>query len=700
LNTRFTAVVAAAAALLGCTSIPEGRSAVNAVEASGADRVSEDDILEHIATTKTSRFLGVARGILYEYSVFDRFVLERDLARVERYYRARGFYQARVRAGRVYSIDDRHVRIEIVVTEGPLTYVRNVRIEGLEASPPIITAALLEKRKDLLETGDAFDEDVFSQAEVALQRVLTDHGYAAAEVRRHARVSLPHNYADLSFHVTTGELSRFGTVKIVGLGKIPEGPVRRALDITEGDPYSTDALEDARQAALDLGVFRSVEIVPQFRADRKTQTVVPLLVRVDPADLKAVRLGVGAELDVLRADLHLLTGWEHRNFFGGLRRFSVDFEPGVVFYPTRLPSLQSPTNYLPEAELRLKLEQPGFIEARTQGFVEGQLDIYPVIIATEVDTAAPILGYRTLLGATGARRRFGRLQTRLTYQLQDNAPFTYAGALDEDLTSVLLSYVSLRTGFDLRDNPVQPRKGLFLDNLFEFAGLGGDAVDLKIRPEVRGYVPIGKKPSLALRGTIGLLFPLNYADTLQMNAALGQPPPGVDRSEWVRDTQIVYFRAFFSGGPNSNRGYPLAGVGPHGVAPFLVPNLASQQIELACTENNPAFDARCTVPLGGLTLWEASTEVRFPMSDVFSFTTFCDASDVSQAEVDFRFDRPHLSCGLGGRYGTPVGPIRLDIGYRIPGLQVLVPDVPPSEGDPGEILGLPIAINVGVGEAF
>ena len=33
------------------------------------------------------------------------------------------------------------------------------------------------------------------------------------------------------------------------------------------------------------------------------------------------------------------------------------------------------------------------------------------------------------------------------------------------------------------------------------------------------------------------------------------------------------------------------------------------------------------------------------------------------------FDRPHLSCGAGARYDTPVGPIRLDIGYRIPGAQ-------------------------------
>jgi outer membrane protein insertion porin family/translocation and assembly module TamA len=67
--------------------------------------------------------------------------------------------------------------------------------------------------------------------------------------------------------------------------------------------------------------------------------------------------------------------------------------------------------------------------------------------------------------------------------------------------------------------------------------------------------------------------------------------------------------------------------------------------------------------------------------------------------VTFRFDRLHLSCGLGGRYETPVGPVRLDLGYRIPGMQVLGPD-DSGEGIPPTLFGAPIAVHVGIGEAF
>jgi hypothetical protein len=64
--------------------------------------------------------------------------------------------------------------------------------------------------------------------------------------------------------------------------------------------------------------------------------------------------------------------------------------------------------------------------------------------------------------------------------------------------------------------------------------------------------------------------------------------------------------------------------------------------------------------------------------------------------MGFRW-RPHLSTGMGLRYATPIGPVRLDVGYRVPGMQA--PDLP-DEGNPKTIFGAPIAISLGIGEAF
>jgi outer membrane protein insertion porin family/translocation and assembly module TamA len=70
---------------------------------------------------------------------------------------------------------------------------------------------------------------------------------------------------------------------------------------------------------------------------------------------------------------------------------------------------------------------------------------------------------------------------------------------------------------------------------------------------------------------------------------------------------------------------------------------------------------------------------------------------VSQGREWDSFLRPHTACGVGPRYDTPIGPIRIDLAYRIPGLQNMTNRV---EGIPRDLLGLPINISFGIGEAF
>ena len=65
------------------------------------------------------------------------------------------------------------------------------------------------------------------------------------------------------------------------------------------------------------------------------------------------------------------------------------------------------------------------------------------------------------------------------------------------------------------------------------------------------------------------------------------------------------------------------------------------------------------------------------------------------------FTYPHLSPGIGLRYATPVGPVRLDVGYRVPyGQELGQRQLPEDKGSQTNILGLPIAVQFGLGEAF
>ena len=685
---------------LACTSVPKGRVSVNDLAFEGNDSVSSDDIGERLATQESPKFLGLFRGIVFDYQLLDRRVLAKDMARVQRFYRSRGFYEAKVREVRVENVGPSHVRVVVVVDEGKPVRVASVQLIG-EGDASAEAKAAIPQALEVLAVGDPFDESNYHGAERAVLEALTDHGHAYARVQPQARIDLPNHLAYVWYRVEPGPLAVVGDIRVQCATPHEAGPVLRALNIEPGDPYSTADLRDARDALLGLGVFSNVEIEPQLTSSSEKSPRVPLLIKLTTMKERTLKLGGGMELDTLRTDFHLRAGWEHQNFLGGYRHFSAEVKPGVVLYPTRIPSLNKPDHYLPEVKSSVQMKQPGFIEARTWGALRTEYNISPLLLSPTVDPNASVLGYREFKGAAGLERRFRRLFSTFYYNYQRNAPFAYVGTLDPALQGVTISYVDLRAELDLRDSRTSPHAGLLFSADLQAAGgpLMGDARDVKVQPETRIYIPLGHEQfTFAVRGTIGFLFPFNYAETLSENAASGHAPLGISRARWIEDVQLMYFRGFFSGGANSNRGYARGGVGPHGVIPFLNPDLASTE---GCDPSSPnSGSVQCNQPLGGPSLWEASAELRFPLSGPLTGAGFCDFSDVSPEKRDLRFDYLHMSCGSGARYATPVGPVRLDIGYRIPNMQILGSSDESVEGNPGTIFGLPMAVSLGIGEAF
>jgi outer membrane translocation and assembly module TamA len=719
------ALLAVAAISMGCTYVPAGRSAIDTVKVHGTDVVDPGDITDRLATTESPRFLGLMRGVVYDYSIYDESVLQRDLARVERYYRGRGFLDAHARAARVTHVSANHVRVDIAVDEGPPTLNRELRLDGIDALPPADIKAVRAAADAALPKGTRFDEDSYKKAQDAITRALMDRGYAYATLKAEAQADLGAHAIDYVFTISPGIQAVFGSITFLGLDPDAEGPkptfvdekpLLRAIDIHSGAQYSATEVESATQALLDLEVFSSVRIQPTL-SDPPSR-VVPLVVEVEPANLRLLRVGGGAEFDAIKTDVHGLIGWEDHNFLGGLRDVSIEFKPALVFYPTRVGNFVEPTNLLPGERLRLQFRQPGFLEARTVGFFQPEFNVFPLLVETNPPPKSPVVGYVEPKVSVGLNRRFGKhVNATVAYNVQAEIPFPYVQALDSNLKDLGLLFPQLITTLDYRDNAIHPHAGFYASNDFQVAGLPGTSLpaDFRIQPEIRGYVPLARGVTLAVRGKLGLLFGANYGDAFRAdlnavqagNAATVMESPALDS-----DIQTVYFRGFFSGGPSSNRGFALRGASPYGVVPFLSPATSTAQVN-TCTVRDPTTGVQsldlnnCLIPIGGFTLWEASVEVRFDISGPLGFAAFCDTGDVSPDEFNFRFRYLHMSCGVGARYDTPVGPIRLDLGYRVQPLQVIgyknetdVFNANPTYGDQPRILGIPIAAAFGIGEAF
>jgi len=113
---------------------------------------------------------------------------------------------------------------------------------------------------------------------------------------------------------------------------------------------------------------------------------------------------------------------------------------------------------------------------------------------------------------------------------------------------------------------------------------------------------------------------------------------------------------FFTGGGSSLRGFPLNGAGPQNTIP-------------ACENaSDPSTCAFIRVPAGGTQLLILNSEIRIPLpiKKGLSFVTFYDGGNVFDTIGFHKFAGNYANTvGIGVRYATPVGPIRLDIGRNL-----------------------------------
>lgn len=708
---------------------------IEEVEILGNDVVPDAAIKERIATAESAHALGgVLAGIpviglsdllTVEYEYFDRFLLERDLNRVERYYRARGFYETRVTAGRVMRRkSDGRVRVEITVREGPPVLVRNVKLEwkdwrlpeAAEVSKPVTEA------KNDFRTGERIEEEAYENTKKALHLAMTDRGFPYASVVGQVKVDLVAHKADVTYTLELGPRAKFGPIRFVGVGELPEPLLRKTIDFKEGDMFSTETLVAAERALGDYGVFASIDIKPELSPPDKPQNpIVPVTITLQRSALRAVKVGVGAEAGA-RLEAHGSISWEDRNFLGGLRRFSVEARPGVVFYPNGLNNLfvAAPDQVLPEVRSRFELRQPGVFEAHTQGIVRGAVNVYrPTNILNSPmpgsdQAQEPVLGYREYSGTIGIERRFSKLQHYagqfLHFQVDD--PFLYpiwSGKTPDGFTRFVLTYLETVGNLDFRRDDrgnidrIRPRKGVYLGLNAQAAAIfvpDSTGFDFRLRPDIRAYVPIAKNITLAFHLSGGFVLPVvdDYSKTLSFLASKAKDRSGINpKGQTVEGTDLelkdlqgtlqkLQFRGFYSGGPNSNRGYIYNGVGLHANVPLRVTGAAPWS------------------PTGGLSLWETALELRFSFTENLGAVLFLDGGDVRSGVLDVAFTRPHLSGGVGLRYATPIGPVRVDLGYRIPCAQVIgvcdEADIGYDAALFGYTAGYPIVTTIAIGEAF
>ncbi len=287
------------------TRPPSGHQVVTAVDIRGDTTGEEAELRRGIATRANASY--------------DPSKLSKDLARIQRFYRARGYYDATTRAARVLTDDQDRVRVEIVVEPGAPVRVSHVELPGIDGLPKTTIAKARDALK--LQVGTPLDERQLHEDARALEAVLANDGFAFARVEEQANVSVSRKTATLEYRVSAGPETVIGDVQIEGLRSFDRRVVYGKLALDPGMRFSRRALERARRRVSDLGVFSSVEVkaVLDHPEDRR----VPVRVVVSEAGTHAVHVGRSAGKRHQPYRVAVRGGWESRNFLGGLRKLSA-----------------------------------------------------------------------------------------------------------------------------------------------------------------------------------------------------------------------------------------------------------------------------------------------------------------------------------------------------------------------------------------
>lgn len=178
----------------------------------------------------------------------------------------------------------------------------------------------------------------------------------------------------------------------------------------------------------------------------------------------------------------------------------------------------------------------------------------------------------------------------------------------------LISGPRLGLAWNTTDNLLNPRRGEILNFNADQAGApwGGRYRFYHLVGEGKKYWSIGWETIFATRLKLGFVNAIGAEENLPLSERL------------------------YAGGEKSVRGYGRRKLGPRSAA---------------------------NDPIGGLSLFEGSLELRRPIWQALGGALFVDFGQVSRRAFDLPLTNVKFAAGYGLSYATPVGPVRVDIGF-------------------------------------
>lgn len=597
-----------------------------------------------------------------------------DVLRLQGYYWLRGYRDARVQVERTEAEDG--ATLTFKVEEGEPVLVEELRIDGAEN---VTAPGLLD---DLpLTVGEPMSSLRIEAARDTLVSRLREVGYAHAEVFSGFLIPADSRSASVDFTLDPGPVVEFGEVQVEwGQEEPPElddETVRRMVPFSAGSVYRFSQLVEGQRNLYTLDLIETARVT-EARDTLARDTIIPVNIRITEGDLHRVRTGLGwSTADCFNGEAR----WTSRNFRGGARRLSARARISNILAPQLNESLLCSGVGSDEftrlnGQIALELIQP---------FVFSPRNSVAASAFAERQSVAGVYIQEAIGASLAFTRNIGR-QATVTLSYQPALTQLAAGEVffcvsfllctDEDVEAFSspnwLSPLAVTVALNRSNRLLNPTAGYSLAVDLEYASgwTGSDFVYARGLAEVAGYLGLGEQTVLAARVRGGNVEPGAFTRATSTGSV---------------DADLVHpQKRFYAGGAQSARGFAENQLGPR-VLSTEVENLLEvpvgaeeplclpeEILDASCDGSAVSPDEFLVRATGGIRLIEAGLELRFPLiRNVLQGATFVDLGQVWDQQADASLDRLEVTPGVGIRYFSPIGPLRIDVGYNYRGEQDL-----------------------------
>jgi outer membrane protein insertion porin family len=616
--------------------IPGERFRLQEVVFEGVEEAREEE-LRDLMSIGPKKLLQPGSGIITDVE------LEADLSNLTSYYRLEGFAEAEVGpprfeiigqpaaesgaaekeettgeaeketaaakggVGRESKEADRvDLILHLPIDEGPRQRVVDIVLDGVS----------LFEREELLEKmplrrGGSFNTLWLDDSINVLRALYEEEGYAFAQVEPTLEWNADNTLVDVLLTIDEGPQVLVDRLILRGQVETDELLISRTVALPPGSIVSRRRLVRAQRDLYRLGIFSRVDVrmAPATIAggDRRD-----ILVEVQETSRWRVSYGfsyhsedgIGGLLSLSRINL----GGDAGRLQIDLRGSENDRRARLVYDRPFLGDLRLPLSFA----LYLREEYRPSFDVRERG---GQLSF---------------------------TRDFenGRLSLLYDYRLvdlfiPDDAPPPDEPIERED-TDVEISSITPDLLYDRRDDPVDPTKGYSSNVRLEWAApaFQADADFLKLFLQQTAYWNLGR---------IGVLAGSFRAGGIEPFSPAGERDPDLPD---LPNGEIPISERFFAGGRTSHRAFARDALGILGET--LVPD----------TDDTPR-------EVGGNGLLLFNLDYRFPITGAFGGVIFLDAGNVWADWKDIGSGGLRLGAGVGARYKSPIGPVRVEVGWKL-----------------------------------